>query len=194
MISIVNVSESWGIGKNGDLLIKIPEDMKFFRETTRGKVIIVGLNTLKSFPGCRPLKGRVNIVLAETREMIPEESIAASDLFLPEPERYAEALSLYGTGKTVLLLCTSLSEVLEAAGLFPPAEVFVCGGASVYRLLLPYCEEALITKNNCPDEPDTWYPDLDASGEWQCVDEGTAQICGDIVFRFTRYCRKQAEK
>ena len=66
MKSIVAVDKCWGIGKNNDLLFSIPADMKFFRETTMGKVVVMGRKTLESFPGGQPLKKRTNIVL--TRE------------------------------------------------------------------------------------------------------------------------------
>ena len=64
MKAIVAVDKKWGIGKNNDLLFSIPEDMKFFREKTSGKTVCMGYNTLLSFPGSKPLKNRVNIVLA----------------------------------------------------------------------------------------------------------------------------------
>ena len=49
MIAIVAVDEKWGIGRNNSLLFSVPEDMKFFRQTTTGKTIIVGRKTLESF-------------------------------------------------------------------------------------------------------------------------------------------------
>ena len=64
MKAIVAVDKKWGIGKNNDLLFSLPEDMKFFREKTNGKTVCMGYNTLLSFPGSKPLKNRVNIVLA----------------------------------------------------------------------------------------------------------------------------------
>ena len=63
MIAIVAVDEKWGIGKNNDLLFDIKADMRHFVEHTRGKVVIMGSNTLRSLPGGMPLKNRVNIVL-----------------------------------------------------------------------------------------------------------------------------------
>lgn len=66
---IVAVSKIWGIGKDGDLLFHFPEDMKFFRETTKGSIVIMGRTTLDSLPGGEPLKGRVNIVLTRNRKL-----------------------------------------------------------------------------------------------------------------------------
>ena len=60
---IAAVDKNWAIGRNNKLLVSIPDDMKFFRETTTGKVVVMGRKTLESFPGKKPLKNRVNIVL-----------------------------------------------------------------------------------------------------------------------------------
>ena len=64
---IVAVDENWAIGYNNELLVSIPDDMKFFRETTTGKVIVMGRKTLESFPNGMPLKNRINIVLTRDR-------------------------------------------------------------------------------------------------------------------------------
>ena len=64
MKAIVCVNNNWAIGKNGDLLYSLPGDMKFFRETTKGKTVIMGRKTLNSFPNGNPLKNRVNIVIS----------------------------------------------------------------------------------------------------------------------------------
>ena len=68
---IVAVDEKWGIGRNGGLLTHLPGDMKYFRETTRGKVVVMGRKTLESFPDGKPLKNRVNIVLTGNRDYCP---------------------------------------------------------------------------------------------------------------------------
>ena len=64
---IVAADKNWAIGKNNKLLVSIPQDMKFFRETTTGKVVVMGRKTLESFPGGQPLKKRVNIVLTSDK-------------------------------------------------------------------------------------------------------------------------------
>lgn len=72
MRAIVVVDKNWGIGKKNDLLFRLPADMKHFRETTEGKTVVMGSNTLLSFPGGKPLKNRTNIVLwpgGEEREI-----------------------------------------------------------------------------------------------------------------------------
>ena len=65
---IVAVDKNWAIGKNNELLVRIPADQKFFRETTTGKVVVMGRKTLESFPNGLPLKNRTNIVLTHNQD------------------------------------------------------------------------------------------------------------------------------
>ncbi len=62
---IVAVDKNWAIGKDNRMMWSIPADMKFFRETTKGNVVIMGRKTLESFPQGQPLKNRVNIVITK---------------------------------------------------------------------------------------------------------------------------------
>lgn len=64
---IVAVDKNWAIGKENKLLVSIPADMKFFRSTTTGKVVVMGRKTLESFPNGLPLKNRTNIVLTKDK-------------------------------------------------------------------------------------------------------------------------------
>ena len=89
MNCIVAVDANWGIGKNNDLLISIPEDMKYFRKVTAGKTLIYGRKTLESFPGQKPLPKRRNIVItrnaayggngAEVVNSVDEARLAVKD-------------------------------------------------------------------------------------------------------------------
>ena len=178
MKEIVNVSESWGIGKNGDLLINMPGDMKFFREQTKDAVVIMGSTTLESFPGMAPLKNRVNIVLIDDPAKIKQESVDA-----------AKADKAAGK-KTELFYVGSIDEAIKKASEYPD-EAFVIGGATIYRIMLPYCDTCLVTMNDCKDEADTYFPDLKASGEWEMVEEGetfTDEKSG-VHYRFTTWKR-----
>ena len=65
MNMIVAVDNNWAIGNHNELLVSIPADMKFFRQETDGKVVVMGRKTLESFPNGMPLVNRVNIVLTE---------------------------------------------------------------------------------------------------------------------------------
>ena len=66
MIAIAAVDKNWAIGKDNKLLVSIPDDMKFFRETTSGKVVVMGRKTLESFPNGKPLKNRGALPLSST--------------------------------------------------------------------------------------------------------------------------------
>ena len=178
MIEIVNVSPNWAIGRKGQLLINLPPDMKYFRETTRGKTCIMGSTTLESFPRSAPLKDRKNIVLIDDERKIRPESVAAA-----EADRAA--------GRTTeLIYVRSPQAALDAVRDIPKDDVFVIGGASIYRLFLPYCDTCLVTHNDYPsDGADTFYPDLLASGEWKLTNGGKPQTYEGIGFRFCRYER-----
>ena len=67
MKAILSADKNWGIGYKNKLLVSIPSDMKFFRQTTTGRVVVMGRKTLESFPGGLPLKNRTNIVLTGNR-------------------------------------------------------------------------------------------------------------------------------
>lgn len=77
---IAAVDENWAIGRNNKLLVSIPDDMKFFRQTTTGKVVVMGRKTLESFPNGKPLKNRVNIVLTKDTAYAVDGAVVVHDL------------------------------------------------------------------------------------------------------------------
>lgn len=198
MKAIVNVNQSWGIGKDGDLLAYIPEDMKFFRNATKGGTVIMGRKTLESFPGGKPLKGRLNIVLTRDADKLRREMERQSEASgckagtgLPGAQAKAadipQILELDSEGTRFLALDSTKALLgLDAALL---RDAFVIGGAQIYRELLPYCEECLVTVNDSPREADTFFPDLDASSDWKCVQELEEKTYEDIHYQFTVYRR-----
>ncbi len=131
--AIVAVDKKWGIGKNNGLLFSIPEDMKFFREKTMGKVVCMGYNTLLSFPSGKPLKNRMNIVLC------PENT--------PEVEN--------------CVMVHSLDELFFKIKSYDEQEIFVIGGAMFYRTMLDYCEEVYVTKVDADGGATVFYENLD---------------------------------
>ncbi|MBR3704419.1 MAG: dihydrofolate reductase, partial [Oscillospiraceae bacterium] len=128
MNCIVNVSRNWGIGMDGDLLVHLSEDLRFFRENTQGCAVILGRKTLATFPGGKPLKNRRNIVLTRSSAAIEGAELCGS---IPEALRLAE----------------------EAEKQMP---CWVIGGAEVYRQLLPYCTLALVTKTEIDTAADAY--------------------------------------
>lgn len=176
MNAIVNVNQSFGIGKGGDLLVYLPEDMKFFRTQTKGKTLIMGRKTLMGFPGAKPLKGRRNIVLTGSRESLPEETLRF--------ETPAED----GTALLVVPDVETLMQTLSALAL-PEDEIYVIGGEQVYRELFPFCNTCYVTINDSDREADTWFPDLSQMPDWQCTEESEEAEYEGIRYRFTIYRR-----
>lgn len=158
MKAIVAVDKRWGIGKNNGLLFHLPADMKYFRENTTGKVVVMGSNTLLSFPGGKPLKNRTNIVLWPGGEK-REDCIVADSL-------------------------AELKEILRA---YPPDDVFVIGGGMFYRTMLPYCTEVLVTKVDADGDATVFYENLDLRPEWSCVSASEPVEDGGYRLRFTVY-------
>ncbi|HIV11626.1 MAG TPA: dihydrofolate reductase [Candidatus Pullilachnospira stercoravium] len=159
---IVAVDKNWGIGKNNDLLVSIPSDKKFFRQETTGKVVVMGRKTLESFPGGLPLKNRTNVVLTRNAGYRAKDTVIVHDI----------------------------PELLEELKKYPSDAVYVVGGGTVYEELLPYCDEAYVTKIDFAYEADTYFPNLDQMPEWEMVEESEEQTYFDLEFTFTRYERK----
>lgn len=154
---IAAVDQNWSIGKNGEQLVYLREDLKHFRALTLGKCVILGRKTLFALPGGRPLPGRESIVLSRRAD------------FSAEGAR----------------VCHSIGEVLAAA----PEDAVVIGGGEVYRALLPYCSEALITKIDAAYPADCSLPDLDALPHWQASPASAPLVQDGITYRYVTYKR-----
>ena len=105
---IVAVYDDWGIGKDGTQPIALSADRKFFRETTRGAMVIAGRKTIGDFPGKKPLPGRVNVALTRTAEDIPGFTICRSPEEAAELAKSAERCFVIGGGtvyRQMLPLC-----------------------------------------------------------------------------------------
>ena len=159
---IAAVSTDWGIGYKNGLLFHIPQDMKFFKEKTIGKTVIMGRKTLESLPGGNPLKGRTTLVLSTSKK---------------SGEGY-EAFS-------------SIKELLDKTESVSPDDIFVCGGQSVYKQLLPYCDTAYITKIQKTASTDKFFPNLDKDPEWELSEESEIFEYNEIKFSFCIYKRLQ---
>ena len=130
---IAAVDKNWAIGKNNELLVSIPNDMKMFRQMTTGKVVVMGRKTLESFPNGLPLKNRVNIVLTKNQNYQVKGAI----------------------------IVHSVEEVLEELKKYDSEDVYVIGGEQIYRQMLPYCDTAHMTKIDHAYEADAYFPNLD---------------------------------
>jgi len=159
---IVAVDKNWAIGLGNKLLVSIPQDMKFFRETTKGKVVAMGRKTLESFPGGQPLKNRVNVVMTTDKS--------------------------YSTNGIVLV--HSLKEMLDELKKYPSEDIYVIGGETIYRQLLPYCDRAYITQIDHAYDADTYFPNLDEDPQWEMTKTSEEQTYFDLEYVFTVYERK----
>ena len=156
---IVAVDKNWAIGNGNKLLVSIPQDMKFFRETTMGKVVVMGRKTLESFPGGQPLKKRTNIVLTRDKNY-----------------KVKDAIVVHG-----------VEELLEELKNYDEKEIYVIGGESIYRALLPYCKVAHVTKIDHAYEADTYFPNLDEMEDWKVTGVSEEQTYFDLEYEFVRY-------
>ena len=160
---IVAVDSNWGIGKNNQLLVKIPADMKFFRETTTGKVVVMGRKTLESFPNGQPLKNRVNIVLTHDKTYQVKDAV----------------------------LVYSLEELWKELEKYESENIYVIGGESIYDQLVDACDTAHITKIDYAYDADAHFPNLDERPEWQITQDSEEQTYFDLIYHFYKYEKQQ---
>ena len=158
MKAIVAVDKNWGIGKKNDLLFSLPADMKYFREKTSGKVVVMGSNTLKSFPNGKPLKNRTNIVLYPG-----------------------------GENRDDCIIVQSLDELKVELKKYNPDDIFIIGGAMFYKTMLPYCSEVLVTKVDADGGAEVFYENLDKMENWSCISSEEPIETNGLIIRFTIY-------
>lgn len=158
---IAAVDRNWAIGYKNELLVRIPEDQKWFRETTTGKAVIMGRKTLESFPNKSPLKNRLNVVIT-------------SDMNYSVP------------GAVVV---HSIDEAVEAVRDYADDDVYVIGGESIYRQMLPLCSTAHITKVDYAYQADAHFPDLDKEEGWKMTETSDERTYFDIIYEFVKYER-----
>lgn len=164
MKAILHADKNWGIGKSNGLMFKIPADMKFFKQTTTGNVVVMGSNTLKSFPGGNPLKDRTNIVLYPGGEKREDCTVVGS-----------------------------LEELFEEIKKYDLEKVFVIGGAMMYKTLLPYCSEVLVTKVDAVGGADAFFENLDENENFELVYESEPQETNGYFVKFTTYKNKRVK-
>lgn len=156
---IVAVDNNWAIGNKGDLLVSIPEDHKFFRQTTMGGVVILGRKTLAGFPNGLPLAGRDNIILSRN----PDYQVRGG------------------------IVVHSEEELFETLKNYKDRQIFVIGGGKIYEMLLPYCRYAHVTKIDYSYEADTYFPNLDKMDNWKIVADSDEHTYFNLEFYFYKY-------
>lgn len=158
---IVNADRNWAIGNNNKLLVSIPKDMKTFREMTTGKVIVLGRKTLSTFPGGRPLDSRTNIIMSRDKNF-----------------KVDGAIVVHG-----------VDDLLDELKKYKSDDVYICGGESVYKQLIPYCDTAHVTRVDHSYAADAYFPDLDKSDEWEIEVESDEEVYFDVTYSFVKYVR-----
>lgn len=161
MISaIVAVDNNWGIGFNGELLEHIPEDLKMFKQLTIGHTVIMGRKTWNSLPNA-PLPKRSNIVISNAKSLIMDKN-------------------------TLRLNLEDVIEFLE----YTNDEVFIIGGGTIYKELLPFCSRVYVTKifKDYPDV-DTYFPNLDELEDWTSAACTDIRQYKDLTYQFWQYDR-----
>ena len=158
---IVAVDNNWASGCKISLLVSIPADHKMFRQETTGKVVVLGRKTLETFPQGMPLKNRTNIILSTNPNYQVKDAI----------------------------IVHSKEELLEELKKYNSEDVYIIGGESVYRMMLPYCDVAHVTKIDHEYEADAYFPNLDEMKEWKVTADSEEQTYFDIAYQFVKYER-----
>lgn len=165
MILMFAVDENWGIGVSGRMLTEIREDLKRFKKITDGNIVVMGRKTLEAIPGQKPLPGRINILV--TRQ-----------------ENFSQ------DGFYILNNLKNLQKLLEEINPKNEKKVFITGGGSIARQLLPLCKKAYITKIlKSFDEIDTYVPNLDTLSHWKVVEESEVYIENDTKYKYVDYVK-----
>ncbi len=164
MNAIVSVDKKWGIGYQNDLLFHVPEDMRYFKDMTTGKAVVMGKQTFYSLPNQRPLTGRSNIILPNDK-------------------------GLQINGATV---CHGLDELLVLLEVIKTDNIFVIGGQAVYELMLPYCSIAYVTQFYTIAAADKHFPNLANNAEWELIERPKPAVSQGLTFTFDKYVRIKA--
>ena len=152
---IVAVTNDYAIGKDNDLLFHLPTDLKYFKATTLNKVVVMGDRTYFSLPK-RPLPNRINIVLSNNPEF----------------------------NEQGIVIVRNLDELFSEIEKYDPNDVFVTGGASVYNLLMDYCDKAYITKIDKIVPADTYINNIEKMGNWKLESSSDTQTENGLDFSF----------
>ncbi len=163
MNAIVAVDNNWAIGCKNSLLVRIPADHKNFRQETTGKVVVLGRKTLETFPQGMPLPNRINIILSTNPEYKVKDAVVVH----------------------------SKEELDTELKKYPTEDVYIIGGESVYRMMLPACDVVHVTKIDHDYEADAYFPNLDKDDEWEITAESEEQTYFDLPYYFVKYEKRK---
>ena len=163
MNAIVAVDNNWAIGSKNNLLVRIPADHKNFRQETTGKVVVLGRKTLETFSQGMPLLNRINIILSTNPDYKGKDAVVVH----------------------------SKEELDTELKKYPTEDVYIIGGESVYRMMLPACDVVHVTKIDHDYEADAYFPNLDKDDEWEITAESEEQTYFDLPYYFVKYERRK---
>lgn len=165
MKAIACLDKKNGIGKDGKLLISIPDDMKFFRETTKNNIVIMGRKTLFSFKDKAPLKNRINIVFT-TNNKLKNEYTNFDNIFF----------------------VNTINEMNNIIKNYKDKESFLIGGEKIYNNLIDLCDTVLITRLNKTFLADSFFPNLE-NHNFKIVETSKEFEYNDIKYKFIKYIK-----
>lgn len=157
----VTADANWAIGYDNKLLIQIPRSQKMFLEETKGKVIVMGRKALATMPQGLPLAGRTNIILSTNKDLQIKGAIVVN----------------------------SIEELLEELKQYPQEDVYVVGGESTFKQLLPYCNVAHVVKLDHAYTANKYFPNLDKEPDWKQTASSDELTYFDIAYEFLKYER-----
>ena len=163
MNMIVAVDSNWAIGCKNQLLISIPADHKMFRKETLGKVVVLGRKTLETFPNGLPLSQRTNIILSNNIDYKVKDATVVH----------------------------SIEELLEELKQYDTNDVYIIGGETVYRQILPYVDTVHVTKIEREYEADAFFPNLDNMPDFKITAVSDEQVYFDTTYTFKKYERQK---
>lgn len=163
---IAAADANWGIGKGGGLLVHLPGDLRYFKEKTSGKAVIMGRATLESLPGGKPLPNRTNIVLTSQTDFAKEGCIVVHDM----------------------------DELAAVCADYAPEDMMVIGGEQIYMQLIRQCERLFITKIFEIYDADKHLMNVDKMRSFELVWESDVQEENGVQYQFLEYRKKEKDQ
>lgn len=163
--ALVAVDINWAIGRDNDLLFKLPNDMQAFKTATTGKIVVCGRKTLESFPNGKPLKNRSTICLC-SKENNRDDCYCVNDI------------------NELIKLITELSKTQD---------IYIIGGGRIYKELLNICDEVIVTKVKANGNGIVFFNDLDHDAHFYleyCSEDTPDGVTNEYITNICTYKRK----
>lgn len=157
---------NWGIGKDGGLLTHLSGDLKYFKEKTSGKIVVMGRATLESLPGGKPLPNRTNIVLTSQQSFEKEGCIVVH----------------------------SLDELREECLKYASDDVMIIGGEQIYMQMMKYCDRLFITKIFERYDADKHLMNVDKMRRFELANESDVKEENGVQYQFLEYVNTDTAK